>query len=412
MQASAASMNRAMVAIRPGAAKAYAQKNPEDFAEAEFEKAGLSLPIPIECVEHPGESLLKTWYVGPKAWLSYLMGSSTNLLAGDGDPCRNFRAFWMAFRVAHAHHDVYNSPHLASCLDRTIPLVLHGDEGRTLKRGKCMVMSAQSILGHVPKPASRSVCDCSEMLSGCSSIPPIGIQGDSPDAYAFPPSLHRSLKRQLTTYRGHSYLSRWLLFTVPSWIYSKYPEVLQTMLARLAGDLRSLFHEGFLVGSKRFYAAAVVIKGDMDWHRQTFHLNRSYALVGTVTTGKLCHLCLAGGGGPVAEDYTDVPGWSHTLLVQRPWDAHAAVPALANIPGYPAPEELLEPDPFHVVKFGIGRSIAGGILVYLARKKLFDYEGCESLAFPARLNRAHANFSLWCRAEKRHPECGRSANNS
>ena len=302
------------------------------------------------------------------------METSPNLVAGEGDPGQNFKSFWQAYQVGHGHHDVYTSP-LLQCLDRTIPLVIHGDEGRTLKRGKCMVMSVQSILGHEAKPASRSMCDCSEVLAARPSIPAIGIQGDSSDVYCFPKSCHRCLKRQVTNYRGHSYLSRWLVFTLPSWVYVKRPEVLKSLLERLAGDLRSLFQEGFMVGAKRYYAAPVVVKGDMDWHRQTYNLTRSYALVGTVSTGQLCHLCLAGGGGPVAEDYRAEPGWANTLLTQRPWDARLAPPALANIPGFACPEELLQPDPFHVVKFGIGRSIAGGVLVYLARKKCFDFEG-------------------------------------
>ena len=383
------------------ARKAWAQKNPKKCAANFFERQGFSLPVKIECLHHPGETLIRTWYVAPATWLSYLMEASPSLLAGAGDPGENFRMFWASFRAGHGHHEIFSSP-LISCLDRTVPLVVHGDEGRTLKRGKCMVMSVQSVLGHVGKPASREICDCKETLAE-TNIPPIGIQGDAEDVYCFPACCHESLRRQVTNYRGHSFLTRWLLFTLPSWIYTKHPEVLQALLRRTADDIRKLFQEGFLVRGQRYFAATVVVKGDMDWHRQTYNLTRSYAFCGTYSTGKLCHLCGAGGGGPAAEDYRAEPAWANTFLRERPWDTHAAPPALTSIPAYLAPEEVLQPDPFHVVKFGIGRSIAGGVLVYLVRKTCFDYEGCSGLSFPERLNRAHSSFAMWCRAEKKHP---------
>ena len=378
-------MNKSLAAICPSAQGSYATKNPEEYAQNFFERRGFGLPVQVQCVEHEAQALLKTWYVRPQDWLSHLMESSPNLLAGDGDASQNFNDFWRCFRMAHSHHDVFNSP-LAGFLDKTVPLVLHGDEGRTLKRGKCMVMSVQSILGHVQKPVERATCTCREELAANPRIPPIGVQGDEDDAYSLPRSCRRSLKKQLTNYRGHSYLSRWLLFSLPSWVYVKHPEVLDALVERLAGDLRALFHEGFAVGTQRFFAAVVFVKGDMAWHRQIYNLTRSYAFCGTVATGKICHLCLAGGpAGPMAEDYSEVPGWANTLLLHRPW---TTPPALAAIPGYPCPEELLQPDPFHLIKFGIGRSIAGGVLTHLARKGFFDFEGSESRAFAERLNRA------------------------
>ena len=210
------------------------------------------------------------------------MQSSPNLLSGEGDPCRNFSDFWRCFRIAHSHHEVYNSP-LAGCLEKTLPLVLHGDDGRTLKRGKCMVMSLQSVLGHVEKPLERSACTCREEMARRPMIPEIGAQGDQEDAYCMPRSCRKSLKKQLTNYGGHSYLSRWLLFSLPSWVYVQHPEVLTALIERLAGDLRSLFHERFWVGPQRFYAAVIFVKGDMAWHRQTYNLTRSYAFCGTMS---------------------------------------------------------------------------------------------------------------------------------
>ena len=105
------------------------------------------------------------------------------------------------------------------------------------------------------------------------------------------------------------------------------------------------------------------------------------------------------------EDYSESPQWRLTCFVSRPWGDNEPVPSLATIPAYPAPEQILHLDPFHLCKMGIGRNIAGGILVYLARRKFFDFEGFESegIGFPSRLNRAHRCFVLWTKAERHHP---------
>ena len=143
-------------------------------------------------------------------------------------------------------------------------------------------------------------------------------------------------------------------------------------------------------------------QGDLDWHRQVYTLLRSYAHVGTKYTGHICHACLAGGTGPLFEDYSEQPAWTTTTFMQRPWNPNGPVPSLCEIPSFPAPEELIQLDPFHVVKMGIGRSIAGGVLVFLIRQKYFDFPG-STQNFKDRLQRAHASFRLYCISQKKYP---------
>ncbi|CAE7249148.1 unnamed protein product [Symbiodinium microadriaticum] len=168
---------------------------------------------------------------------------------------------------------------------------------------------------------------------------------------------------------------------------------------------QSFFNAWLKTSEMEFYGAVIAVKGDMEWHKSLFNLQRSYARSGTVYTGPVCHMCLAGGGGPMFEDYSESPQWRLTCFASRPWGDNEPVPPLATIPAYPAPEELLHLDPFHLCKMGIGRNITGGILVYLARRQFFDFEGCEAqgFSFPARLERAHRSFLLWTKAEGHHP---------
>ena len=341
---------------------------------------------------------VRTWYVSPPSWLAYIMSTDPGLLTGPGDAESNLRNFWNSFRQSHPHHELYLSPHL-QCMERVLPIILHGDEGRGLKKGKVMVTSLQSPLGSTPRP--RLPCDCCEVLSRAPHLPQYGV-GDDPDPYSLSPEAQACLREQNTNYRGSTWLSRWLLFSLGSWIYLKRPEILETMVARVASDLRSLFFEGVEIQGRRFYAACIGVKGDLDYHRQVYALLRSYAHVGTHHTGSICHACLAGGQGPMFEDYSELPGWVLTNFASRPWDTNIPAPSLVQIPSYPAPEELIQLDPFHVLKMGVGRSVAGGILVFLCRRKYFDYPG-STTNFPDRLDRAHTSFRMFCSAEKLYP---------
>ena len=381
--------------------KASAEKNPEDFVESFFKDRGSSLPVPVEMIQHGvGQSEIRTWYVSPQSWISHLMRTDPQLLTGDGDPEQNLYSFWCAYRAAHPHHAIYSGPRAAE-LHLTLPVLLHGDEGRGSKKGKCMVMSYQSPLGPTKKPKSRDRCSCTSLLAGRPDLPTFGV-GDDPDPYAMPEGMRATLKRQTTNYSGHTYLSRWLLFSLGSWIYLDNPEVLERLVARVASDMKDLFLNGVEVAGQRMYAACLGVKGDLDWHRQVYTLLRSYAHVGTKYTGHICHACLAGGTGPLFEDYSEQPAWTTTTFMQRPWNPNGPVPSLCEIPSFPAPEELIQLDPFHVVKMGIGRSIAGGVLVFLIRQKYFDFPG-STQNFKDRLQRAHASFRLYCISQKKYP---------
>ena len=398
-------MNRTLVAASCAGHRGRGdKKNPEDFSQRFFKKRGFSLPITPECMNHEGETEIRTWYVSPQQWISCLMKMNPTLLCGEGDPQKNLRHFWSAYRMLYPHHMLFTSPECAERdLSRVLPLLIHGDEGRSMKKGKCMVMSIQSALGSTAKPLSRAQCDCRTVLSGNPDLPVYGI-GDEPAAYSLASDAHRVLSKQTTNYRGSTYLSRFLLFSLGSWIYEKHPAVLDRLVAQAAADLRRLFYEGLVVGEgatqQSFFVAVIGIKGDLAFHKDVYQLQRSYAHVGTTSTGPICHACHAGDIVRF-EDYSENPEWVQSLFATRPWNDEVQ-PALCNIPAFEAPEELIQLDPFHVVKFGLCRSVVGGVLVYLIRHGFFDYAGSTTNE-DDRLQRAHSNFCMFCRAQKRYP---------
>ena len=399
-QATATSVVKTMAAAL--GKQSSSSKNPEELAQKACRKKGLSLPITPECMGHEGQEEIKTWYVAPQTWVEYHMATHPELLTGLGPVEDNLRSFWDVYRFGHPHHNVFSSP-LQDRLQNVLPILLHGDEGRGAKKGKCLVLSIQSVLGSSPVGSSRNPqrkedCNCREVLQKSPGLPQYGA-GDEPLPYCLTEAAQQTAEQQCTNYSGATFITRWLLFGLGSWIYLKHPEVLNRMIDRVVADLCHLFTSGVKVAGKVYYAACIGIKGDLDWHRQIYELLRSYAHVGTISTGHICHACQAGGTGPMFEDYGEMPAWAVTAYTQRPW---TTPPAFATIPGFPAPEELIQLDPFHIVKMGVGRSIAGGVLVYLVRHKYFDHDG-SSTNFKDRLTRAHTSFRLFCSAKKKHP---------
>ena len=296
--------------------------------------------------------------------------------------------------MEHPTHAIFSTH--AQRLDSVVPLCIHGDEGRGLKKSNYLVMSMQSPLGSTPRPSKRK-CNCEASLRHREDLP----FADGQD-----PSLSRTVKEFMDSvwcnFRGHSYLSRFLLYGLGGVVSKKHPEVPKTMYRLLASDLYELFHTGIEVpGRGRVYGAVVALKGDMDWHKKCMNLTRSWLHAGPHSMGEICHSCLAGNVNYPFEDYTENPQWSQSLFHSRPW-ANANPASLLGIPfdaaEPPKPEFIIKGDLFHIMKTGCCRDVIGGVVVFLCRQSFFD--DCDSTTnLPDRLNRAHGNFKLWCLAE-------------
>ncbi|CAE7942755.1 unnamed protein product [Symbiodinium sp. KB8] len=119
---------------------------------------------------------------------------------------------------------------------------------------------------------SKRKCNCEASLRHREDLP----FADGQD-----PSLSRTVKEFMDSvwcnFRGHSYLSRFLLYGLGGVVSKKHPEVPKTMYRLLASDLYELFHTGIEVpGRGRVYGAVVALKGDMDWHKKCMNLTRLY----------------------------------------------------------------------------------------------------------------------------------------
>lgn len=372
-------------------------KNAERDMQKAFESLGYSMKVPITPMKHKTSSRkqVTTYHMDPGAWVKHLLEDSPELLAGcKGVPKEQFRAFWAAYKEHHSEHVVFETH--GAHLERVAPLLLHGDEGRGVKRTNFFVMSLESPLGSVHHDLE---CNCAESLAAHRGVSSYGSPSTSLDDNTM--QLARAM---LTNYKGHSYLSRFLLFGMGGWLYKKHPWVVQKALAEVSSCMCRLFEEGVqLANGETWYGAVVALKGDMEFHKKVITLSRSYANVGTINEIQICHHCLAGSPHYPFEDYSEDPKWEESLYRERPW-LDSTLPFFVQIPfDKLAPERLLQGDLFHIFKCGVGRDIVGGVLVLLLRLKFFDFEEDCGQGMPERLDRAHLHFVLWCSVEQVSP---------
>lgn len=357
-----------------------------------FNDLGYSLPIPINRLEHESEETkqLFTYHLRPQDWIQHWMDSNPEILAGKGNPQENFKCFWEVYRQKHPSHEVYQKH--SNNLGMVVPILLHGDEGRAVKRTNYFVTSIESPLGSVLDPNLK--CSCHEKLLQRPNIPSYGC-----DSRVLDEQTLKVARAMVTNFKGHSYLSRFLLFGVGGWIYKRHPAVIDKLLLEVSMNLRELFETGVKLSGPAgatIFAAMVSIKGDMDFHKKVMNLTRSYSNLGTVSLREICHHCLAGGEAYAFEDYRETPSWSSSCYQSRPW---VSEPYLALIPfDSSAPEMALQGDMMHIFKLGVGRDIVGGVVIILIRKGFFDADGMsKDIRF--RFERAHSNFKLWCHSE-------------
>ncbi|CAE7467622.1 PU1 [Symbiodinium microadriaticum] len=321
-----------------------------------FNRWGLSLPVPIteKTFVLDDREKAETAYIRVQDWLLYLLKRNRSLLAGGNDSLEfQLEAYWMAYRQTHSTHPVFGR---GLDLGTTIPLAFYSDEGKGPKRGNFVVVAIESPIG-LMDVADDFTCTCQEDVKKAPQQFVPGQQAAGP----YTPMEEAALK-QNTTCKGHSYLTRHVLFGLPDWIYKHHPEVLEKMTQQVADELTTLFSSGLEINGKVYTACLVGIKGDLKQIAEKIaYLNRYYARLGPVSYNGVCAHCMA---GTVPHDDD-------------------------------APERVLKYDMFHLYKVGLGRDICGS-LVLLARLGYYDDpNGGDETNLRARLIRCFQHFRLW-----------------
>ena len=123
-------------------------------------REGLTVPVKIDMVQvpirkrRPTVRKLMVWYpvIYPSTWMSFLMKEHSDLLLG-GIPLEKISkwealldGFWAKYKAYDAGHVMNGAT--APPTNRTIPIFLHGDEGRGKYKLPIMVEAFQACISH------------------------------------------------------------------------------------------------------------------------------------------------------------------------------------------------------------------------------------------------------------------------
>ena len=228
-------------------------------------------------------------------------------------------------------------------LRRTIPVYIHGDEGKHFKRSGLMVVSMQSVLGIGQKPFHKT---------------PMSVWGRS--------------RRQAMNIGGHSYLSRFLLMAVPRRYYSADATVYLSLFKRTVLDFKVLERDGFRCGGQTWFLQVLGLKGDLPFMTKTASLERHFLRAARKPDPKnppvgMCFLCEAGQIGKPYEDFSATARWA-TEPSKPPWNSRPSFLMLNHITEQP--QQFLKIDLWHCFHGGIGADFAASSLVEIMQKVL------------------------------------------
>ena len=207
------------------------------------------LDVPITTISCNGDDV--PW-ISPEDWVKFILKMGLwPLLAGcdrhDHDGARRtWMSFWEKYELVNPTFGLFDEA--PGDLSRTAALFLHGDEGRTLKRGGMLITSLQSALGR------------------------------GYDEKRVGPQNAEQPSKLRVNFAGHSFTTRFVLHTIPKTAYDANPELFHAAIDHVAVALRNLSSEGIVdpQTGQVFRVVLLGVKGDAPYLTKVGHFYRSY----------------------------------------------------------------------------------------------------------------------------------------
>ncbi|CAK9027521.1 unnamed protein product [Durusdinium trenchii] len=356
-------------------------KNSERDVHRTMKKQKTKLEIPVGTIDCDGCEI--PW-ISPESWLQFVVDRGLwPVLAGcalsdyEGARC-NWSEFWQTYEKVNPSFDLFHMQGID--LSRTAACLIHGDEGRTLKRGGMLVTSLQSALGrgYDEKRVRRQAL----------------AAGDRPPLYV--------------NFAGHSFTTRFVVSTIPKTAYDVQPELFHSALDHVARSCRKLLDNGCVDksrGGETFRIVILGVKGDAPYLTKAAHFYRSYNT--TAKRGEergppkgCCPYCLAGTRLCAAEEVaTDKPQWLSTVGVKLPWVRNPAlIRHLVHDRSFPA--GFFKSDIWHVFHLGFGRSWVASVL-----QCTLPYLPCDNLE--QKFDFLTSKYLAWCAGNKKQAHVSR-----
>ena len=311
--------------------------NSERDVHRVIKKQGTKLNIAIHMIQCDGVEI--PW-ISPETWLDFLVRKGLwPLLAGRelhdyAGAHASWLEFWKNYEKVNPSFELFHQSNVD--YGNTAAFFLHGDEGRTLKKGGMLVTSLQSALG--------KGFDEKRVKKG--QAPKLRVN-----------------------FAGHTYTTRYVINTIPKTAYESNPEVFNSASEHAAKSLMRLFQNGVRDASRGevFKVVLIGIKGDAPYLSRVGHFYRSFNTA--VKRGEergppkgVCPYCLAGTRNFVAEQIaSSQPAWVQTIGIKLPW---VKIPCFIKhcLHDRGDPASFFKSDIWHVVHLGFGRSWVASVL--------------------------------------------------
>ena len=224
-------------------------------------------------------------WIRPSDFLSYIIKHDhLHLILGHrtlAEARPSLHLFWSLYEKIAPNHQVFERARQGLLtLDQTIPIYLHADEGRTLKKRAVFIMQWQPVCG-----------------KGCGH--------KNSDEYI---AARLQELRLQPNFKGHSLTTRFLAGLLLASSYGENPAVLTDLIEHVCIDIASLGSTGIQVPTgETLYLATLGNKGDWSYLVTSAGLTRSYRNAPKRGASQrpdkpICHLCMAGARAYPYED--------------------------------------------------------------------------------------------------------------
>ena len=356
---------------------------------------GFTWNVPVSYFRYKqGAEELVLPYLSPLKLIPHLLERAPEILMGGCDTVEGQRllsTFWSTYRECHPTHTVFQEH--ADSLSTVLPLAVHGDEGRGVRKGNTCLLTVESVLGM----ATKSNMDSGAHYAACKCCSTAGLDMSKQVLTKQPLSAAPPLAaQQAHNICGHPFLNKLLIFMMPTKL-AKDVDLLLGFIEHISKELKQLFFEGVYARGRFWHGAVVGLKGDMVWFKKIGRLNRCFSNL--AHDACMCHECLAGTLRQPYEDLREQPSWSRSIFAARPWGLQG--PSFAAVPyDREHPEKIMQRDTFHNTKIGIYRDFVGSTVLLLCELGYW-HDSDHSNAREHLLNRAHGSFKMYCLAVHR-----------
>ena len=356
-------------------------KKSENGAHRVFREFRQALNIAISRTDLPTQANYP--YIKFGSWLRYLVEfDCLDQLTGVQDlqelePILHM--FWQRYRSVHPEHVIFEREARGLIdLKKTFPCLLHGDEGRSLKKKQVMVVSLHGCLGSGSRPSNEH------------------RPHDDDDNLE-----DKALQLNML---GSTIKSHFPSFIMPVSLYKDNDGAFYHMLELVAGELKDLFEDGLQLGGRKFFMCCLGVKGDAPFLAKAGRFNRSFTRRPTRPSSKkpatgLCHQCMAGNeelGIPFEDFGRERPQWLSTVG-SVPAYSRAAPSPLLKIPFDGTDMSVFfRWDVFHNWHLGLGKTfITSAVCCVL--------ELLNPLSLDAAFKVLTEDFGSYCQMNKQSP---------